>query len=200
MEWKNKVDEYCANELEAMIIDYVKAGFLSNNEILEECKEYVEDNYPDDCEKITDDEFLEIIKMLCYKYQNTGNQEQFKKLDTVFQHLIKQGIIALHYAGYTQDEGFVDCNEIATRRYENGEKVIGCCFYSMQDLEHILHEENSLLYLSFGNYFDKPTAKEIGQMIVWELEKAGFVVEWDQTASTKIAIKDLKWDKYFGKD
>jgi len=197
MEWKSKVDECCADELKKMIIDYVRAGFLSDDEILEICEEHIEDNYPDDSENITDDEFSEIIKMLRDKFQNTGNQETFLKLDAVFNNLIKQGIIALHYAGYTQSDGFEDCNEIATRRYENGEKVIGCCFYNMQDLEHVLHKESKSLYLSFGNYFDKPTAEEVGQIVVNELEKTGFSIEWNKTAKTKIAIKDFKWDKYY---
>lgn len=38
MEWKSKIDECCADELEEMIIDYIKAGFLSNDEILENVK------------------------------------------------------------------------------------------------------------------------------------------------------------------
>lgn len=56
MEWKSKIDECCADELEEMIIDYIKAGFLSNDEILERCEEYIEDYYPSDSEKIMDDE------------------------------------------------------------------------------------------------------------------------------------------------
>lgn len=197
MDWKSKIDECCADELEEMIIDCIKAGFLSKDEILEECNEYIEENYPDDCEKITDREFLKIIGALCKEFQNTGIQENFLKLDSVFNNLAKQGIVALHYAGYTQSEGFEECNEIASELYEKNEKVIGCCFYSEQDLGHILHEDSTLLYLSFGNYFDHPTAEEVGQMIVKELEKAGFHVQWDGTSEKKIAIEDFKWDKYY---
>lgn len=70
---------------------------------------------------------------------------------------MKRGIVTLHYAGYTQSDGFEDCNELAAKLHEKGEKVIDCCFYTEQDLGHILHEESNLLYLSFGNYFEKPT-------------------------------------------
>lgn len=80
------------------------------------------------------------------------------------------------------------------------EKIDECCFYTMQDLEHILNEESTLLYLSFGNYFDKPAAKEIGQIIVNELEAVGFSTQWTQNADTKIAIKDLIWDKQYSKE
>lgn len=201
MEWKNKIeDECCADELEEMIIDHIKAGFLSNDEILEDCMEYIEEDYPDECDNITEDDFLEIIEMLRKEFQNTGNQENFLKLDLVFTSLMKQGIVALHYAGYTQSDGFEECNEVATELHEKGEKVVGCCFYTEQDLGHILHGDSTLLYFSFGNYFETPTAEEVGQIIVDELKTAGFCVQWDGTAETKIGIKNFKWDKYYSDD
>lgn len=201
MEWKNKIeDECCADELEEMIIDYVKAGFLSNDEIAENCEEYIEENYPDECDNLTEEDFLEIIETLRKEFQNTGNQENFLKLDLAFTSLSKQGIVALHYSGYTQSDGFEDCNEVATELHEKGQKVVGCCFYTEQDLGHILHGDSTLLYLSFGNYFEKPTAKEVGQIIVDELKSAGFCVQWDGTVETKIGIKHFKWDKYYSDD
>ncbi len=201
MEWKNKIaDECCADELEEMIIDNIKAGFLSNDEILEDCMEYIEEDYPDECDNITEDDFLEIIEMLRKEFQNTGNQENFLKLDLAFTSLMKQGIVALHYAGYTQSDGFEECNEVATELHEKGEKVVGCCFYTEQDLGHILHGDSTLLYFSFGNYFETPIAEEVGQIIVDELKTAGFCVQWDGTAETKIGIKNFKWDKYYSDD
>lgn len=198
MDLKSEIkDECCANELEEMIIDYIKAGFLSNDEISEDCREYIEDNYPDECDNITEDGLLEIIESHRKEFQNTGNQENFLKLESVFHSFMKYGIVALHYAGYTQSDGFVDCNEVAEWLEERGEKVVGCCFYTEQDLEHILQEDHSPLYISFGNYFEKPTAEEIGQIIANELKAIGFPVQWDGTAETKIAIENLKWDKYY---
>lgn len=201
MEWKNALDECCAEELKEMIIDNIRAGFLSDHEILDECEEYVEDNYPDDCGNITADEFMKIIQLFRDEHQNTGDQKNFLKLDSVFLNLKRQGIVALHCAGFTQSDGFDDCNEIASEEYKNGEKIIGCCFYTMQDLAHILHKESTSLYFSFGNYFDKPAAEEVGQKIAEELREAGFSVKWDKTADTKIAIEDFIWDKcYYGGD
>lgn len=200
MDWKNDMDEMLADELEEQIIDNVKSGFLSNDEILEWCEEYMEEEYPEEADRITGDELLEVIEMYRDKFQNKGDQENFLKLDAAFQRLDKQGIVSLHCAGYLQSDGFDDCNEIATERHNNGENVIGCCFYTMQDLEHILHEESTLLYFSFGNYSDEPTAEEIGRIIVKEFETAGFSTQWTQTADTKIAIKDFIWDKRYSDD
>lgn len=198
---ENKIeDECCADELEEIIIDYIKAGFLSNDEISEYCMEYIEDYYPDECDNITEDDFLEIIKMLRKEFQTMGNQENFLKLDLAFTSLMKQGIVALHYVGYTQSEGFEDCNEVAAKLHEKGEKVVGCCFYTEQDLGHILHGDSTLLHFSFGNYFETPTAKEVGQIIVDAFKAVGFCVEWDGNTETKIGIKNFKWDKYYSDD
>lgn len=198
MEWKNKIqDECCADELEEMISNYVRAGFWSNREILEECEQYMEDFYRDECENITKDELLAVIEAFRKTLQNTGSQENFLRLESVFRSLMKQGIVALHYAGYTQSDGFEDCNEAAAWLEKKGEKVIGCCFYTQQDLEHILHGDGTLLRFSFGNYRERPTAEEVGRAIADALKSAGFCVQWDGTAERKIAIEDFQWDKYY---
>ncbi len=181
MEWKSKIkNKCCADELEEMIINYIKAGFLSNDSILKECEYYIKDFYHNECDNITKDDLIEIIEAFCKEFQNTGNQENFLKLDFAFHSLMKYGIVALHYAGYTQSDGFTDCNEVANWLEEKGENIVGCCFYTQQDLERILREDNTaLLYISFGNYFDKPTVEEIGQIIVNELNAIGFCIQWD---------------------
>ena len=86
MEQKNNLDGCCSDELEEMIIDNIKAVFLSNHEILDECREYIKEDYPNDFENITDDEFLEIIQTIHNKFQNTGHQENFLKLDLAFNN------------------------------------------------------------------------------------------------------------------
>ena len=198
MEWKSKMkDESCADELEEMIIDHIKAGFWSNDKLLVECEQYIKDFYRDELNNITKEDLAEIIKALREEFQNTGDQENFLKLDSVFGSLRKRGIVTLYYAGYTQSDGFEDCNGVAAWLEEQGVKMIGCCFYTEQDLGHILHGDSTFLYLSFGNYSENPTAKEVGQMVADELKAVGFCVEWNGSEETKVAIKDFKWDKYY---
>ncbi len=180
-----------------MIVDYVKAGFWSNDEILMECEQYIQDFYRSERENIAKDDLLKIIQALRGEFSNTGNQENFRKLESAFRSLKEQGIVALHYAGYTQSDGFEDCNEVAAWLDEKGIKPLGCCFYTQQDLGHILHGENALLYISFGNYFENPTAEEVGKAIAGALEAAGLCVQWDGSAEAKIAVKDFNWDKYY---
>lgn len=191
------IDKALAYDLEAQIILNVRAGFLSIDEIAEEVMEYISEEYLEVKKHISAGALQELVKGYWDEYANTGKQENYLKLASAFRKLNEQGIVALHCAGYVQSDGFDDCNEIAADMDEDGETVIGCCFYTLQDLEHVLKEDTTKLRISFGNYFDKPTAVEIGKMIVKELEAAGFVTEWKQSVDEKIAVRDMVWDKVF---
>ncbi len=84
MEWKSKIeDECCEDELEEMITNYVKAGFWPNDKILMECEEHIKDFYCEEWGNITEDGLRTIIEALREKFQNTGNQENFLKLESV---------------------------------------------------------------------------------------------------------------------
>ena len=54
-----------------------------------------------------------------------------------------------------------------------------------------------MLCFSYGNYFEKPTAEEVGQVIARELRNVGFNIQWDGSAESKVGIKGLKWDKHY---
>lgn len=196
-EWKQLLDDCCADELEELMINDIKAGFLSDEEIQEECELYIEDDYPEDEGKIDAEGFSAIIAAYRKKYQNSGAQENFLKLDSAFHNMEKRGIVTEHCVGYTLSDGFSDCNESASELREKGDKIVGCCFYTMQDLEHLFHDHTTVLYFAFGNYNDKPSADEIGRMIVEELEKAGFSTDWNQSPDTRIAITNMRWDKQY---
>ena len=196
MEWKDKLDECCADEVEEMIINHIKAGFLSNEEIEEECELYIEEEYPDDMESIADIDFYAVIAALRDKFQNTGTQEYFFKLDRAFANMEQKGIVTQHCAGYTLSDGIDDCNEEAAERMEEGETIIGYCFYTMQDLEH-LFDDSTTLYFCFGNYSEEVDAVKIGQMIVNELENVGFSTKWDGSADKRVAVVNMVWDKQF---
>ena len=49
-----------------------------------------------------------------------------------------------------------------------------------------------MLFLSFGNYLDRPTTEEIGQIIAEELRAVGLDVLWNRSAETKIAIENFE--------
>jgi hypothetical protein len=117
------------------------------------------------------------------------------RLDAVFEALNKQGIVALQNAGYTQSDGYSDCVEEYHERSER-ESIIGYCFYQGQDLERAV--EGTGLYLAFGpmNPKEEETkGPEIGRIIVDELKRAGFTVEWDGTFAERIFVPDIEWKR-----
>ena len=197
MDWKEGIDENCAFEIEETIINNIKAGFLSDDEILEECTEDLEYDYPEDAGKLTEDVLSVVIKDYRTKFQNTGTQENFLKLKLAFENIDKHGIVTEHCAGDHLSDGFDDCNETADIRRKRGEDIIGYCFYTMYDIEHLTQGVTSVLYLAFGNYTGNWDIVEIGKIIARELENAGFSIEWNNSADVRIAIKDMVWDKQY---
>ena len=201
MDWKDGIDGNCASETEEMIVNNVRAGFLSNKEILDDCMDDIRESYPEEKDKITSDVLAGVIAGCREKYKGDGRQENFLKLKLAFENIRRHGIITQHCAGYILSDGCDDCNELAYMLMDNGVEVTGYCFYTMQDVERLIRfGTGSPLYLAFGNYPDDVTPEEIGQIIVKELESAGFSTEWNNSADTRIAIENMVWDKEYNSE
>jgi hypothetical protein len=117
------------------------------------------------------------------------------KLDTVFSKLNNRGIIALQNAGYTQSDGHDDCMEIY-HAAKNKNALLGYCYYHGQDLERAVRGEG--LLFAFGPI--DPDEEEtkgpvIGQIIKEELEREGFIVDWNGTFNKRINVPNLVWRK-----
>jgi hypothetical protein len=128
--------------------------------------------------------------------QSWPAQTDFDRLALVFDSLNEQGIIALHNAGYTRQDGEGDTADLHHRLKEEGINTIGYCFYHQQDLERVISGYN--LYLAFGA-FEAGDAEgvAIGEKIVLALEKHGFNYNWNHTLDTRIDIPGIKWQKRF---
>jgi len=117
------------------------------------------------------------------------------RLDQVFAALDTLGIIALQNAGYTQSDGHDDVRQ-SYDEHADRDRVIGYCFYHGQDLERAVHGEG--LYLAFGPIDARDEATQgprIGAMIVEELTRAGFTVQWDGTFAKRIYIPNIDWKR-----
>ena len=172
-----------------------KAGFYSDDEILENALEFIDDFYRGI--KVTPEWILEKIHSIDLKIEKNTEQINFKRLDKAFQNLNEQKIVTLHNSGYTISDGFEDTNEIAQYLLQKGITPIGCCFYIEQDLQHLLDGDTNKLLLSFGNYAEEISAIEIGEKIVSALEKEGFQIQWNHSEDRKIAILNMTWDKIY---
>lgn len=117
------------------------------------------------------------------------------RLDAVFDALNRQGIIALHNAGYTQSDSHEDVAQ-AHAEHPAPSSVMGYCFYHGQDLERVLRGDG--LLLSFGPMPPRTEAAEgprVGARVAAELQRAGFAVEWDGTFAKRIFVPHFDWKK-----
>jgi hypothetical protein len=117
------------------------------------------------------------------------------RLDRAFEAITQRRIIALHNAGYTQDEGYEEVQE-AYCDVEDEDQIIGYCFYHGQDLERAV--QGGGLYLAFGPAEPKDEESQgpaIGRIICDELDRAGLHVEWNGSFKQRIFIPNIRWQR-----
>lgn len=119
----------------------------------------------------------------------------FEKLVNSFDELNKEGIVSLHKAGYTRQDGESDCSEIIEELKAIGIRPKGYCYYHTQDLERAIGEEK-MLFIGYDSYNrDDKLAIEVAEKIVESLKKNGFNVKWNSSLETRIEILDINWKK-----
>lgn len=117
------------------------------------------------------------------------------RLDKAFDEMNSRGVIALQNAGYTQDDGCVECREIYQCHYDKA-SVVGYCFYHEQDLERAV--VGGGLHFGFGPIDPKDEqtiGREVGNIVREELEKAGLKVDWDGTFDKRLSVPELVWQR-----
>lgn len=115
-------------------------------------------------------------------------------LDRAFETLERQGIIALHMAGFTQTDGLEEVEDAYREAGGKKSKYAGHCFYTEQDQEHAL--DGSGLYIGFGHLSgDDAKGVEVGHMLRAALEREGLNVEWDGTIKTRLYVKGFRWQR-----
>lgn len=123
----------------------------------------------------------------------------FDKLVKAFDKLNSSGIIALHNAGITKQDGEGDCEDIHDDLLKKGIKTNGFCYYHWQDVARAVQGEN--LFIGFGDFNNNDKdCLEIGKQVAAALESMGFKLKWDKTIATRIEITNINWQKRFGND
>ena len=119
----------------------------------------------------------------------------FDKLLKTFDTLNKNGIVALHKAGYTKQDGEEDSHEIIKKLKKMDVHAKGFCYYHTQDLERVISEDKNL-FIGYDSYnHDGTLAKSIAQEIIKTLKFNGLKVKWDESIETRIEIVDMDWKK-----
>lgn len=121
----------------------------------------------------------------------------FDRLVRSFDLLNSNGIIALHNAGNTRDEGIDDASDIQKELTIKNISCRGFCCYDTQDVDAAI--DGNCLYLTFGHFNEKGNGCiQIGNEINATLQRCGFKTKWDQTCDARIRIEPFVWQKRFG--
>ena len=173
----------------------IKSGFYSDDEILEIIDdEFIEENISEDI----------LSKLFLENKENIGaidvDSEDFINLKNAFLDLTKENIISIHNAGYDIEEGIQDSFELFVHLRNNKYSPIGFCFYSFEDIEEAIEENN--LSIAFGDFeYDEEKGLEIAKTVVNVLKSYGFEINWNESVDERIEIKGFNWKKHFdGKD
>ena len=123
----------------------------------------------------------------------------FDKLVQAFDELNAIGIVALHNAGMTKQDGEGEVIEVYKELLKKGIKTKGFCYYHWQDVERAVYDSH--LFIGFGDFNNnEQDALEIGKLVATTIGSKGFKINWDETAKARIEITNIKWQKRFGND
>lgn len=125
----------------------------------------------------------------------------FQKLVKAFNSLRKLGVVSLHHAGFTKQDGDYDCCVLLEELSDLGYLLKGYCFYNEQDITAVNDNMGTLHIGFYSKESNEQEAIIIGQLIIKELQAVGFETSWNNSVDQRIAINNFLWQKtYDGTD
>lgn len=184
------------------IYTQIRSGFHSVDDVKDYIMEEIEDNGVED--EVTQEWAYEQISIVYEELKSESisweTKTQTNRLIDAFDELAENKIIALHYPGYTKDDGEFEVSEVERALRDNNEKSVGYCFYHGQDLERAVRGEG--MYISFqkiDNVSDV-ISKEVAVKVVEILEKHNLEVAWNGKASSRIFLPNFKWERVYDEE
>ena len=187
-------------ELEEALRFAVLSGFYSGEEVLCLARDIAADLCRDSRSLMPKEkELVQRIERIEHTAQRPQTEAgYYLRLRAVFDQLNRERIIALHFAGYTLDDGFAEVDDVV--RFMKTEKIPrqGYCFYHQQDVERAMDPSLQRLLLAFhSTNGDNQLAAEVGRRIVQLLTENSFTVMWDGSTESRIEICPFVWDKIY---
>jgi hypothetical protein len=116
------------------------------------------------------------------------------RLDRAFRALERQGVIALHMAGFTQSDGLEEVEDAYQEAGGKESNYAGHCFYTEQDQKSALGGTG--MYIGFGHLSgDDAKGIAVGQLLRAALEAEGLNFEWDGTIKSRLFVKGFRWQR-----
>lgn len=176
----------------------VRGGFEDEDELLESLEAWVEEVLGEADGTLVAELDAHTRKLLReQRVREAGWREPTLNdaIDSAFEELNANGIVALENAGYTLSDGWSDVNEVAG--YQDTPPR-GAVFYHGQDLERGVAGQG--LMLAFGAY-ENDTAKHeaaslaIAREVCDTLERHGVETKWSGSIDERIRIPPFEWRK-----
>ncbi|WP_257668830.1 DUF6891 domain-containing protein [Parapedobacter tibetensis] len=189
-------DEQLQEEVLQLIKEEITFGFKNEEEIVEAIWAAGFEN-----EEQLDEQWLRTLISTHYAAYQLESRlwtrpTDFDKLAHVFDELNRAGIIALHQAGYTKQDGISDVREVVQALKAKNIEPLGFCFYHTQDLQRAIHPDIRNLFLAFDDIAqDDGKAVALGKRIVEKLHAQGLKTAWDGTVDQRIELKNVDWKK-----
>lgn len=176
----------------------VRGGFEDEEELLDGLEAWVEDELGEPHGALVAELDAHARKLLReQRVREAGWSEPTLNdaIDSAFEELNANGIIAMENAGYTMSDGWSDVNEVAG--YQDTPPR-GAVFYHGQDLERGVAGQG--LMLAFGAYESHPSKHEAASLAIARevcdtLERHGVRTEWNGSLNERIRIPPFEWRK-----
>ena len=181
------------------IVHEVRMGFYSEEEVREIIIEQVEN---EDFEDEIPSSWVNTQINAAFKKLETESKTWVHPTDTerlakAFNELCVMKIIALHFAGFTTDDGEGEVVEIELELNKQGIESDGYCFYHEQDLVRAIDTKSLLIAYQKVDNSDPEVTIKVGSLVVQKLKDNGFDVIWDGTGNEKIEIPNFNWQKIY---
>ncbi|WP_164012144.1 DUF6891 domain-containing protein [Pyxidicoccus trucidator] len=176
----------------------VRGGFEGEEELLEGLEQWVEDELGEVDGELVEELGARARKLLQEQRVLEASWSEptlNDALDSAFEELNANGIVALENAGYTMSDGWSDVNEVAS--YQDTPPR-GAVFYHGQDLERGVAGQG--LMLAFGAYESNSAKHEAASLAIARevcdtLERHGVKTEWNGSLEERIRIPPFEWRK-----
>ena len=188
------------NDLQQEVVDIIERelifGFLEEDELLEE----VLDTFLD--EDIDPKWIGEQVTRLYRQRQEEIDEwdpdeaNDFDRLANAFDELCERKIIAIHRAGFSDEDAIEEITEAFKELSQRGIRPKGYVYYHSGHLDKVLDEDKPRLDLVFGAITKAPSqVKEVGNLISETLQRYGLDIRWNGSPGDNITIVDIDWQK-----
>ena len=181
------------NETETYIAAQIRLRVWSGYAVAEDVQDMITDILEGDADEQmlrarVDEEFQRKIEAEA----SWPSETDCDKLDTAFNALRENGVIAIHNAGWDKSEAFHNCLE-EYRSQGSPEALFGICYYTSQDVDGAVDGHGMYLgYSSTRPETEDVDAERAASLICSELEKVGLKTEWGGSAKSRIKL-EINW-------